>query len=55
MDLLLDTNAFLWFCEDNPKISSIANNTLKIKTILVLFQWLLFGKLQLNLAWEKLY
>ena len=24
MDLLLYTNAFLWFCEDNPKLSSTA-------------------------------
>ena len=24
MYLLLDTNAFLWFCEDNPKLSSTA-------------------------------
>jgi len=24
MDLLLDTNAFLWFCEDNPKLSETA-------------------------------
>jgi PIN domain nuclease of toxin-antitoxin system len=25
MDLLIDTNAFLWFCEDNSKLSIKAN------------------------------
>jgi PIN domain nuclease of toxin-antitoxin system len=29
MELLVDTNAFLWFCEDNPKLSNKAKQCIE--------------------------
>ncbi len=62
MDLLLDTNAFLWFCEDNPKLSSIGkqyienpNNTsfISMASLWEIAIKLSLGKLKLKIPFEK--
>jgi len=62
MDLLLDTNAFLWFCEDNPKLSSAAkqyienqNNTsfVSMASLWEIAIKLSLGKIKLKIPFEK--
>ena len=62
MDLLLDTSAFLWFSEDNPKISSTArqyienpNNTnfLSMASLWEIAIKLSLGKIELKIPFEK--
>ena len=62
MDLLLDTNAFLWFCEDNPKLSSIGkqyienpNNTsfISMASLWEIAIKLSLGKLKLKIPFDK--
>jgi PIN domain nuclease of toxin-antitoxin system len=62
MDLLLDTNAFLWFCEDNPKLSSTAkqyienqNNTsfVSMASLWEIAIKLSLGKIKLKIPFEK--
>ena len=62
MDLLLDTNAFLWFCEDNPKLSPIGKqyieNPNNASFISMASLWeiaikLSLGKLKLKIPFEK--
>lgn len=62
MDLLLDTNAFLWFCEDNPKLSSIGKqyieNPNNASFISMASLWeiaikLSLGKLKFKISFDK--
>ena len=62
MDLLLDTNAFLWFCEDNPKLSSTTkqyienqNNTsfVSMASLWEIAIKLSLGKIKLKIPFEK--
>jgi PIN domain nuclease of toxin-antitoxin system len=62
MDLLIDTNAFLWFCEDNPKLSSIAKkyieNSSNTSFISMASLWeiaikISLGKMKLKIPFDK--
>ena len=62
MDLLLDTNAFLWFCEDNPKLSLTAkqyienqNNTsfISMASLWEIAIKLSLGKIKLKIPFKK--
>ena len=62
MDLLLDTNAFLWFCEDNAKLSSIGkqyienpNNTsfISMASLWEIAIKMSLGKLKLKIPYKK--
>ena len=62
MDLLLDTNAFLWFCEDNPKLSPAAKQSIENQNNTSFFSiaslWeiaikLSLGKIKLKIPFEK--
>lgn len=62
MNLLLDTNAFLWFCEDNPNLSSIGkqyienpNNTsfISMASLWEIAIKMSLGKLKLKIPFKK--